>query len=186
MRWMLMVLVVGIGFVASGCNSFAVKNTDGLKAFLTDQTAVERTALRLRDRFADPNSKEYKQADSAYGDVVLASTQFVRNVKLDAQVRNAVNVTADTYAKDPSNVQKEFQDFRKEAEQLLGTSALGMGLGEEAADFVTGLIGAVIKLHKEAKAQAVARLEETLDGSLMLEYGHLTSEALRKKYTSSQ
>jgi hypothetical protein len=169
----------------AGCQ-FAVKSTEGLKAYLNDQTEVERSAVRLRERFTDPKSEQYQRAKAAYEPTVLASTQFIRGVNLDASIRHEVNVTAKDYENDASGVQASFKAFKAEADKLMGSNASALGLGTEAAAFVLEIIKNVIKLDNEARDRAVARLKTTMEESLMLEFDQLSSSALRQKYQQSQ
>lgn len=176
----LMVVLINI-FLLSGC-TFAVKDTSGIKQFIGDQTEVERVALKLKERFGDPESDEYKKSVKYYSEAALASDKYIRQVKLDAEVKREINESEKSYKESQSGVQPAFKGFIEEGKDMLGMSATGLELGAESAAFVVGVLEGVIKLNHAETEAAIKRLNSTMDQSFMLEFSALSREVLLNKY----
>lgn len=172
-------VITAVIFMSSG---FAVKNSDGVKQFISDQTEVERVALKLKQRFGNPASPEYREAMESYSLAVLASDKYIQEVKLEANLHQIIDETTEKYANSQSGVKKAFEEFINIGDELMGMSASGLELVNESSDFVFDLLGKIIELKDGESQKAVDRLEKTLNNAYMLEYSVLTRDRLIEKY----
>ena len=172
-------ILTALVFITS---NFAVKDTNGINQFIGDQKEVERVALKLKQRFGNPNSTEYKIALDAYDHSVLASDKYIQEIKLEAKLHQLVDVSIDDYETSLSGVKAAFDAFIETGNDMLGTSATGLELVNESSDFAFDLLDKVIKLKDEESEKAVKRLNNTLNNAYMIEYIELSRSKLLEKY----
>lgn len=175
-------IVLGmIALVVIGCD-FAVKDTAGIERFLTDQTKAERYALRVKQRFPDAQSSQYKQAQKTYARVVDASDAFITSVQTASKTKNKIDVSEKYYLDHHSQFHQLSESFVKECETTLGSSVIPAGLGAEAADFVMHMIVGIKGIVDKEREAAVERLKVLLNNSRMLEFPQLDANSLAEKY----
>ncbi len=163
-------------------NNFAVKETTGIKLFISDQTEVERVALKLKQRFGNPNSPQYKQTLKAYDQTVMASDKYIQEIKIEVKLNQIIDFTLNDYENSPSNVKSEFSSFIQAGNEVLGSSAAGLELANESTEFAFVLLDKILELKDSESQKAVSRLTNTLNNTYMVEYADLSREKLLEKY----
>jgi hypothetical protein len=164
-------------------SNFAIKDIEGVKKFIADQTEVERVALKLKQRYGNPDSAEYRKVVESYNLASLASDQYIQAVKIEVKMHKEINQSIASYESHPSGVQKAFDFFIVTGNDMLGMSASGLELVQDASNFVTEILKQILTLKDEEVEKASKSLDSILNNAYMIEYSELSRDNLLKKYS---
>lgn len=175
---------IGLGmlFFLQGC--MTIGSTEGVKAYIKDTAEAEYAAVKLKERFHNKESAEYKKAERLYDDAAVASNGWLKGLVFDANVKRKFDVTEKTY--ENSDAHKAIKSFLDESSLLPGMRYEMKGLDLVTANIILYfsdiVIQKILEMHNKQVQEAIARITEQLNKSGWTTFSNISQDYLDKKY----
>lgn len=175
---------IGLGmlFFLQGC--MTIGSTKGVKAYINDTAEAEYATVKLKERFYNKESVEYKKAERLYDDAAVASNGWLKGLVFDANVKREFDVTEKTY--ENSYAHKAIKSFLDESSLMLGVRYEMKGFDPVTAtaivNFSVLVIQKIVDMHNKQVQEAIARITEQLNKSGWTTFSNISQDYLDKKY----
>jgi hypothetical protein len=146
-------------FVLSGCATFKVEDTSGIKSMLDNKIKDESLASKIKAEYGGSDKDKIMEL---YEKAYLANNAWVAKIQLDIQTKDTLKVSEDDYLKTEAGLTSaEFIKTVGEPLPLLSTSKSLI----EAAEIINKIINNLIKQNNIKVEEARKRIYEELEKS---------------------
>jgi len=151
-------ITLTIVFVLSGCATFKVEDTSGIKRMLENKIEAEHWASKVK------NDEIMELYEKAY----LANNKWIAKIQFDIQTKDMLKIGEDDYVKDEAGLASS--EFIKRAKELLSLQKekgliIEIPIGNEAAQFINQIINNLIEQNNRQINEARKRVYEELEKS---------------------
>ena len=165
----------------TGCSTFQVKNTEGLRLAYEDIDSSTSKAVELR-KLKNITDRQRNEASDLYRDAKSSINSYLQQAITDA-ADYVVDNPVDSYLATQS-VEK-VSVFRKKVNELRETAPSPVDKSVElaipwAVPLAVTVITEITKLHDQSQKAAYERFKKTVKESLMKNYEELPSAATEK------
>lgn len=158
-------------FVLSGCATFKVEDTSGIKSMLENKIEAEFWFSRVKTEYTGSDKDKIMQL---YEEAYLSNNKWIAGIQLDIQSKEVLKVSQDDYSKHLagltstqfiSNARRALRsDVKKEiGEKPSKGLSIEIPIGVETAQIVTGVINNIVELHNKKVEEARKRIYEELE-----------------------
>jgi hypothetical protein len=174
------VVLGAILMVGSGCEGLSVKDTGGIKLYLSDQSAAEIRALAMKTAYRDKTSQAYKTAEKLYNQADADGTGWVSGILLDAKMKHEVNVSESQYKNSPAGKSlAAFLALEVTVEKMEGDP---VAIANAAAVFIGEIAKIVYDQNKVRLQEAIQALEGALQKARWTTFDQLTVQWVEEKH----
>lgn len=164
MRFLYMsAITLTIQFVLSGCATFKVEDTAGIKSMLDNKVEAEYLAFKVKNEYAGSDKDKIIEL---YEKAYLSNNKWITKIQFDIQTKDTLKVGKNDYVIDEAGLTSaEFikmsrKKFLQEVEKGL---AIEIGIGKDVAEFINSIISNLIEQHNRKIQDARKRVYEELE-----------------------
>jgi hypothetical protein len=172
MRFSYVPIIMIALFVLSGCATFKVEDTSGIRSVLENKIEAEHWASKVKTGYT---GSDKDKIILLYDEAYLANNKWIAGIQLDIQSKNTLKVSQDDYSNHLAGLTStQFINSAKRAlisdekkglpEKGLSIEIpVGISIGDEAAKFATRVINDIVELQNKKVEEARKRIYEVLE-----------------------
>lgn len=169
----------------SGCGGLDIKHTGGITNYLIKQARCEMLAIKIKEKYPDPKSEQYKKAEGLFNDAAAVANGTIAQLIVAIKTSHVVDISNEDFK--TSDINGKMQAFLSLDNELFPPALKAELTPTEAVSIAKDISGLVAdwqdRVDKETDAGLKVMDDEWFSRVYWSTFDKTTADSFSKKWT---